>query len=181
MFVGGGADDLMPGGGVLRDYMRRYAAETRRATAYFPNARVGRIARTVADVLRRGGRVNLIGHSWGGPDAFRVAARLAKRGLYVTSLITLDPVSGPFRRPAGSVEPAFWMNVLAIPDRLDRSDRLAVLPPFSRKPSSLPTSAADRSVTVALHHWDVDGMMALGGARAHLDAVHDDVAGAARR
>jgi thioesterase domain-containing protein len=168
-FIGGGADDLMPGGGVLRDHVRRYAAETGRATAYFANSRVGRVVQLVGDVLRRGGSANLIGHSWGGPDAYRAASRLARDGLYVASLITLDPVAGPFRRPRGAVGPVFWLNVSTTPEVRDRSDRLTRIFPLSRKPSSLPLDKADQAIELNLHHWDVDRMMSLGGGRARLD------------
>jgi len=173
VFIGGGGDDLMPGGGVLRDYARRHAAETGRRVAYFANARVGRIVRTLRG---RGAAqiVNLIGHSWGGPDAYRVAEALAAQGRDAAALITLDPVAGPLRRPRGGIGAAAWLDVCAAPRRPDRSDRLATLRPWSRKPSQLPTHAADRRVVLDLHHWDVAGMMALAGGR-------DFLAWAARR
>lgn len=170
VFIGGGADDLMPGGGVLRDYAHRYAKETQRAVIYLPNARVRRLVRVLDAAVGGGQIVNVIGHSWGGPDAYRAVAALARRGVFVTTLITLDPVAGPLRRPHQPLTSVFWLNVAATPETADRSDRLTALPPLSRKPSSLPVRAADQAISLALHHWDVDGMMTLSGARARLDS-----------
>jgi hypothetical protein len=56
VFIGGGGDDLMPGGGVLRDYARRHAAETGRRVAYFADAGVGRSSRSGARVGRSDSR-----------------------------------------------------------------------------------------------------------------------------
>jgi hypothetical protein len=78
-------------------------------------------------------------------------------------------VSGPWRRPGAWPGGAFWLNVCAVPARPDRSDRLTRLRPFAHKPSRLPLTAADRNVTLDLHHRDVERMMRLSGARACLD------------
>lgn len=168
VFIGGGGDDLMPHGGVLRDYARRYAVETGRRIAYFPNARVRKVIRAVRRHLRTGGLVNVIGHSWGGPDAYRVAQVLAARGEDVMALITLDPVAGPFRRPCGALGSTAWLDVSAAPRRPDRSDHLTGMRPLSRKPSGLPTQTANRRVALNVNHWDVDGMMAQAGGREFL-------------
>ena len=168
IFIGGGGDDLMPGGGVLWTYARAYAAATDRDVRYVPNGRVGRVLHLMRDALRAGRAVRVVGHSWGAPDAYRAVAALAAQGLHADLLVTLDPVGGPFRRPRGAVAPTAWLNVVTDPPHPDRSDRLAHLPPFSRRGGRLPPDA-DRSVTLTLHHWDVEAMMAQSGARALLN------------
>jgi pimeloyl-ACP methyl ester carboxylesterase len=173
IFIGGGGDDLMPGGGVLRTYAREYAAETGREVRYIPNARVGRAMRLMRTALGGGRSVRVVGHSWGAPDAYRAVAALVAEGLSVDLLVTLDPVGGPFRRPRGVVAPTYWLNVVTVPPHPDRSDRLAHLPPFSRRGARLPQSA-QQLVMLPLHHWDVERMMSQSGARALLDGVPRD-------
>ena len=95
IFIGGGADDLMPGGGVLRTYARDYAAATGREVRYLPNARVGRAKRLMRAAAASGRAVRIVGHSWGAPDAYRAVATLVAEGLPVDLLVTLDPIDGP--------------------------------------------------------------------------------------
>jgi thioesterase domain-containing protein len=170
IFVGGGGDDWpILGLGVVRFYAARYAEETGRPTAYLPNARVRRIVRLIASASEAG-PVNVIGHSWGGPDAYKAVVRARRRGLRVDTLITLDPVGGPIHRIAREVPDVFWLNVEARPSQPDDSDRLTLRRPFARKPSRLPVEAAHRHVVLDLNHWNVAAMMTLSGARARLDA-----------
>lgn len=169
IFIGGGGDDLAwLGLGVVRAYATRYAAETGRPTLYAPNARVGLLLRRI---LRQApeGALNIVGHSWGGPDAYRLALAAERRGIEVASLITLDPVAGPIRpAPQGELA-APWLNVVAAPSAPDASDRLTRRPPWSRKPSGLPVTRAAACVELDLNHWNVEAMMRLSGARAWLD------------
>jgi len=170
IFVGGGGDDLAwLGLGVVRGYAANLAASTGRPVLYVPNARPARLRHAIEAAARRGDVVNLIGHSWGAIDAFQAAASALRRGVAVANLVTLDPVSGPWRRPLAWPGGAFWLNVRASPSRPDRSDRLTQRRPLAHKPSRLPLTAADRNVILDLHHWDVESMMRLSGARALLD------------
>jgi pimeloyl-ACP methyl ester carboxylesterase len=170
IFVGGGGDDLSwLGLGVVRAYAADLAAATERPVLYIPNARPVRLRRAIAAAARGGEVVNLIGHSWGAIDAFHAAARALRQGVAIANLVTLDPVSGPWRRTEAWPGGAYWLNVRADSSRPDGSDRLTQRRPFAHKPSRLPLSAADRTVTLDLHHWDVESMMRLSGARDRLD------------
>jgi pimeloyl-ACP methyl ester carboxylesterase len=120
---------------------------------------------------RPGGALNIVGHSWGALDAFRLAVRAEGAGGQVDNLITLDPVGWPFgRRPHGAPT-APWLNVVCAPSQPDDSDRLTNRPPWSRKPSGLPIERTQTNVVLDLNHWNVDMMMHLSGARARLDAA----------
>lgn len=176
IFVGGGADDLMPGGGVMRSYADGYARQTGRPTRYLPNAQLAQIVDAIREGNATGGPVNIVGHSWGGPDAYNAAAAAATDGLTVDNLVTLDPVSGPSGAVYGPANAKTWMNVYAAPADPDYTDRITHLPPFSRKPSNLPVHEADQPVAVTRNHWDVGGMMRDSGARALLDSSRVAVA-----
>jgi pimeloyl-ACP methyl ester carboxylesterase len=172
IFIGGGGDDLAwMGFGVIRQYAARYAVETGRAVAYLPNARIGRARRLIMSAARAGEPVNVVGHSWGAIDAYVAVVQAARAGAQVASLVTLDPVSGPLRRPPGRPSGLHWLNVTLEPTRPDESDRLTDRRPWAAKPPRLPLAAADQQVILDLNHWDVAGMMRLSGARARLDAV----------
>ncbi|MBS0411602.1 MAG: hypothetical protein JSR86_16920 [Proteobacteria bacterium] len=170
IFVGGGGDDLSwLGLGVVRDYAADHAARTGRPTLYLPNARTLRLRRALELAARRGAAVNIVGHSWGAIDAFEAAVWAAGRGLAVANLVTLDPVSGPLRRPSAWRGGAFWLNVTLDPEAPDPSDRLTRRRPFAHKPSRLPLADADLAVTLDANHWDVETMMRLSGARARIE------------
>jgi pimeloyl-ACP methyl ester carboxylesterase len=115
-----------------------------------------------------GESIGLIGHSWGGPDAWRAAAWAARGGLPVRALVTLDPVGGPLPRRFEGPLAVPWLNVQAQPSSPDRSDWLTSLRPYARKPSGLPVALATRHVVLDLNHRDVAGMMDLSGARRWL-------------
>lgn len=123
IFIGGGGDDLaFLNLGVLADYAQRYATETRRAVLHVPNARLRRVRKAIEAAAQNDDAINLIGHSRGGPDAWRSAAWAYRKGFPIRGLITLDPVSGPVRSRFEDFAPAPWLNVLAEPTRPDRSD-----------------------------------------------------------
>ena len=171
IFIGGGGDDLpFLNLGVLANYAQRYAAQTLRPVLYVPNARIRRVREAIEAAAQNDDAINLIGHSWGGPDAWRSAAWALRKGFPIRSLITLDPVSGPLRSRFEDFAPAPWLNVLAEPTRVDRSDRMTTLWPWARKPSQLPVAWAMRQVRLDTNHWNVAAMMAFSGARAWLDA-----------
>jgi len=117
--------------------------------------------------------VNVVGHSWGGPDAYDAVAAAHRAGYRVDNLITLDPVSGPtgmLHTPTGPTGAKAWMNVHGAPTHPDYTDDITNVTLLSKKPARLPVQRADRSVDVDLNHGDVDGMMRQSGARAVLDA-----------
>jgi pimeloyl-ACP methyl ester carboxylesterase len=175
IFIGGGGDDLAwLGFGVVRQYATHYAGETGRRTVYLPNARIGRARRLIETAARAGETVNVVGHSWGAIDAYVATAAAVRRGAQVANLITLDPISGPLRRPPAPPAGVHWLNVDLDPAAPDPSDRLTTRRPWARKPSRLPLAAADEHVVLDLNHWNVRGMMQLSGARARLDAAHGD-------
>ena len=170
IFVGGGGDDLAwLGLGVVRGYAADVAATAGRPVLYVPNARPARLRQAIKAAAKGGDVVNLIGHSWGAIDAFHAAVWALREDLSVLNLITLDPVSGPWRRPPAWPGGPYWLNVCAQSSRPDQSDRLTQRRPFAHKPSRLPLGAADRTVTLDLHHWDVEGMMRLSGAQGLLE------------
>jgi len=170
IFIGGGGDDLTwLGLGVVRQYATRHAARTGRSTLYLPNARPRRVRRAIETAARQARPINLIGHSWGAVDAFEAAAASLRGGLPIASLVTLDPVSGPLRRPSDWPGGAFWLNVTLAPPSPDYTDVLVHWRPFASKPSRLPIAAADKHVVLKRRHWDVEGMMRLSGARERLE------------
>lgn len=165
IFIGGGGDDLaFLGLGVVAAYARVRAAAIGAPVLYVANGRLGPVRRAILAAAIQGDAVHLVGHSWGGPDAWRAAAWSAARGLPVRALITLDPVAGPFRRTFRGAPACPWLNVVAAPTRPDHSDRLTRLGGVSRKPSGLPTACATREVVLDLNHWNVAGMMARSDA-----------------
>ena len=86
------------------------------------------------------------------------------------NLVTLDPVTAFFAKPQEGRPAGSWTNVDAVADRMNFSDWITHVPPFSEKPSRLPTRAADRRTSVETNHEDVKAMMRQSGARGTLDA-----------
>jgi pimeloyl-ACP methyl ester carboxylesterase len=165
ILIGGGGDDLaFLGLGVFADVARARAAETGRTVLYVANGRLGRVRRAIIACAMRREPVCLIGHSWGGPDAWCLAVWAARRGLPIHALVTLDPVAGPLRRRFTGHVACPWLNVVARPTAPDRTDRLTNFCGLSRKPSGLPTDRATREVILDLNHWNVAGMLAASEA-----------------
>ncbi len=169
IFVGGGADNWIPGGGIMDGYAKDYRAQTGRPTRYLPNSHILQIVDAIREGNERGGPVNVVGHSWGGPDAYNAVAQAAARGLHVDNLITLDPVSGPFGGYDGPPRAKTWLNVTAAPSHPDYTDQVTTFPGLAHKPSRLPIDLADQSATLDLNHRDAGQMMAHSGGRALLD------------
>ena len=169
MFIGGGGDDLQwLGLGVVRDYAATYSRLSGQPNLYLPNARTGRAVRMIEAAVGRGEVVNIIGHSWGAVDAYAAAVAARRRGLTIANLVTLDPVSGLWRRPPKWSGGVFWLNVGIAPSVPDASDRLSKRRPFAVKPSRLPTHLADGRVVLDLNHRDVEPMMRISGAQTRL-------------
>jgi thioesterase domain-containing protein len=169
IFIGGYLDDLWPGDGVMHDYASRYQKQTGRPTQYFRNDRVGQVVDAIRQADASGGPANVVGHSFGGPDAYNAAAAALRQGLPVANVITLDPVSGHDGAVNGALSGAHWLNVQATTDHPNFSDLITHVPLLSAKPSNLPTRYADQTATVPAHHEDVAPMMRASGARAPLD------------
>jgi pimeloyl-ACP methyl ester carboxylesterase len=170
IFIGGGGDDLeWLGLGVVRDYAARYSRRSGRPSCYLPNARTKRTARLIETAANRGEVVNIVGHSWGAVDAYAATVRATHRGLAVANLITLDPVSGPWRRLPSWPGGVFWLNVSLVPSAPDASDRLTGRRPFAVKPSRVPIHLADEQVVLDLNHRDVELMMRMSGAQTRLE------------
>lgn len=169
IFIGGGGDDLAwLGLGVMRAYAQRYEGEAGRPVLYSANARVRRLFWRIRRE-RPGEPLNIVGHSWGALDAFRLAVLVERSGVPVANLITLDPVGWPFGRAPHGTPNAPWQNVEGSPSAPDSSDRLTNRWPWSRKPSGLPIARADAHVVLDVNHWNVEGMMRLSGARERLE------------
>lgn len=170
IFIGGLLDDKeTPISGALRQYKDAYARETGRRVAYFPNARTGAVVDAIRAANRLGGPVNVVGHSYGGPDAFNATVRAGREGLRVDNVVTLDPVTAFLAKPEPGRPAGAWTNVTAVAP-IPLLDMFTDAPPFSENPSRLPTTLADRRPAVAAYHRDVDRLMSRSGARSVLDA-----------
>jgi hypothetical protein len=100
-----------------------------------------------------GGPIILIGHSWGGPQAYELARDLKARGNSVIGLFTADPVS---RISSGTRPNTFWVNVAAASQARDATDHVASV---GGKPSALPVQSADVDAVASGHHVDLDKIM----------------------
>lgn len=101
----------------------------------------------------KGGPIILVGHSWGGPQAYELARDLTDRGNSVIGLFTADPVSS---KPSGARPRTFWVNVAAASRSPNLSDHIAK---FGGKPSQLPVRTADIDATGAGHHEELASIM----------------------
>ena len=170
IFIGGFGDDKDTDfTGALRQYKDTYAQGTGRRVAYYPNARTGEVVEAIRAANRAGGPVNVVGHSYGGPDAYNAAVRAGREGLRVDNLVTLDPVTAFFAKPESGRPVGSWTNVTAVPPEPLR-DWFTHIPFLSKNPSTLPANVADRRPSVAAQHGDVDLLMTWSGARGVLDA-----------
>lgn len=177
IFIGGLLDDKETRiSGALRQYKDVYARETGRRVAYFTNARTGEVVDAIRAANRLGGPVNVVGHSYGGPDAFNATVRAGREGLKVDNLVTLDPVTALFAKPEPGRPSGSWTNVTAVPPEPWR-DLYTHIPFLSKNPSRLPARMAEHQAGVATQHGDVDTMMTRGGARAVLDASRQSKTG----
>ncbi|WP_397404456.1 hypothetical protein [Phenylobacterium sp.] len=171
IFIGGFLDDKETGvSGALRQYKDAYAKETGRRVAYFPNARTGEVVEAIRAANRLGGPVNVVGHSYGGPDAFNATVRAGREGLRVDNLVTVDPVTAFRAAPERGRPLGVWTNVKAAPAAPDLSDWITNRGIFSSNPSRLPVDEATAQNSVAGSHKNVDLMMREGGGREALDA-----------
>jgi hypothetical protein len=120
-FVGGAGDAKS---GLVRDFQTTFGGQVPNGRSiYVPHDGRLEILRQIGDVPY-GTRIVLIGHSWGGDTAARVAAELGQRGRPVDLLLTVDPVGSagkatdnPMRADflrSVSVGAREWTNVEAV-------------------------------------------------------------------
>lgn len=103
----------------------------------------------------QGRPIVLIGHSWGGPEAHKVASRLERYGDKVALLVTADAASRFFG--AGPSPTARWVNLDAQPNgRWNLSD---VIGKLGGKPPKLDTSLAEINAVVPAHHENLGTLL----------------------
>jgi pimeloyl-ACP methyl ester carboxylesterase len=150
--VGGGADGYWgPQHDTAHDYADRFSNKkffTHLETKFRREA----VLRSIED-RAKGGPIVLVGHSWGGPQAYELARDLRDRGNTVLGLITADPVS---RMSSGARPKTFWVNVAASSQSPDDSDRIAAI---GGKPSALPVDSADVDAVASGHHVGLARLM----------------------
>lgn len=121
-----------------------------------------------------GRKLVLVGHSWGGETAARVAVRLARAGRPVALLVTVDPVkrvlTRKFLEDVRAAAPN-WVNILATGgDALERSNVIASIGgPWGEKPRGL----ADAHIAAPFAHREFAALMGFrpAGGRSGWDWV----------
>lgn len=134
IFVGGAGDRW--GARILTDYAQRMAdslaISTTHRIAHFDWDQEGAIERLIRS-QPDGTSVRLVGHSWGGDTAAKVAAALGQDGIRVDMLITVDPVgNNDADRPAAIAAARQgadrWINLRAVGGSWrDQSNLIAAL------------------------------------------------------
>lgn len=163
IFIGGAADEssrLVMG---YTDARRRLLQESGRAFYYFPHYR----SQAATDLARReqakGVSLAIIGHSWGGDTALRVARRLKEEAF----LIGVDPVAKPalppYFRQGRPAQAAFVLHVDAVADTPDRSDHVKAFGYLTGGGVHRAWRQADLTIPTTLNHWNFAGMMAAPG------------------
>jgi thioesterase domain-containing protein len=170
IFVGGFLDHIKTpvSGHVVKGYAERHRRQVLHPVEYHRTGEIDRVVDTIRRANRAGGPVNVVGHSWGGPDAYSAVVQARAQGLRVDNLVTVDPVSRPGenigRLPAGQR----WVNVEGVPRKRELSDLITNIPLVSRKPSRLPIARATKTVRIEASHADFERMMRLGGGQEQL-------------
>ncbi len=171
IFVGGLADGST---GIVEGFFDRFGSpDAGHASRYFSHDD-GRAIRTFIDSLPQGTRVSLVGHSWGGDTAARVAAALGAAGRKVDTLVTVDPVgrgigAGFFERvKAGAIH---WVNVNAV--GTGRTNLPGLIAGLGNDYGSGPQRYADVFLNAPKGHEDFEGMLLAPGRNGltALDAI----------
>lgn len=105
ILVGGAADRLLRKVGRVHDRVAALPDAAARRLHYHHHDQEGAILGLIA-AQPPGTPIRLVGHSWGGHAAARIAARLGRQGRRLDLLMTIDPV-------ARWVDPAFLRRVRA--------------------------------------------------------------------
>ncbi len=133
---------------------------------YVPHDGRLEILRQIGDVPY-GTRIVLIGHSWGGDTAARVAAELGQRGRPVDLLVTVDPVGSAGKATDNPMRADFlrsvsdgareWINVEAVGGgSFERSNMLAAVGgPYGDGPREFAT----RHVQANIRHGEFGGLL----------------------
>ena len=111
IFIGGALDRSMTG--TVSRYSDYHRRTTGRKTKYAGHLQHDEIMAAILEALEENPcePINLIGHSFGGAAAGRIAKKLSKNGITADTVITIDPV-GRFRRN-GPTKANRWVNVNA--------------------------------------------------------------------
>jgi hypothetical protein len=158
IFLGGALD--RDSSHIVRDYADRFQqAHPETNVHYFPNDDCEGPLNTIRNAPA-GAPVNLVGHSWGAQSAALCIAGMARTGIHVNNLITVDPVGrlpipDGFRDAAGN-----WINITATPSAPDRSDTVAKV---GGKGSNLPVDQADTHYSIDANHREFGRMMTSPG------------------
>jgi pimeloyl-ACP methyl ester carboxylesterase len=154
IFVGGAGDRTF---GAMKSVYNQYKAAHPERNAQYVSWRDGaKISSLIAGAARLGAPINVIGHSFGGPEALFAAGRSS---FQIDNLITLDPVGGI--RGAGMLSKpdsvGNWLNVVASPSHSNQSDFISSLGGKSI------TLNPDEDVHVDTNHANVDDMLENSG------------------
>lgn len=175
ILVGGFGDRVFRSVGQVFDHLAALPGADAAALHYCHHDQERRILALMA-AQPPGTPLRLLGHSWGGHAAARVAAGLGDRGLSLDLLVTIDPVSrriGPrflARVRAGARR---WINVQALGGpRLHRSDITAAV---GGRYGRAPFGHADLHLTLRCPHAAFGAMLGcrLPDGRSLLDLAID--------
>ena len=161
-FVGGAGDGMT---GNVRDVQKNnHSPAPGVTTKYYSHEDVEQILNDIR-AQPPGTRIVLVGHSWGGDTAARVAAQLGAEGRPVDLLVTVDPVgngaSDGFlnRVRAGSRE---WINVQATGGNWYDGDNLIAR--LGNRYGSAPQRFADQHIAAGFGHADFADLVRHPGA-----------------
>jgi hypothetical protein len=160
-FVGGAGDGMT---GNVRDVQKNNQSPAPGVTTkYYSHEDVEQILNDIR-AQPPGTRIVLVGHSWGGDTAARVAAQLGAEGRPVDLLVTVDPVgngnSEDFftRVRAGSRE---WINVQATGGSWHDPDNLIAR--IGNRYGSAPQRFADQHMVAPYRHRAFDALVRYRG------------------
>lgn len=142
-FIGGGADkndllsEIVGSSGVMKRVMRSRVKTPTLQVEYRGHEQEDLILSQIILKVKADPSlvVNITGHSWGGQTAIRVTTKLARVGISVNELITLDPVSLTYM---SEPTPYVWVNVYQDQTILDY---IATVPVVGNAVSSLVSAA----------------------------------------
>ncbi len=125
IWIGGFNDD---GSGIVENYYNSYnASYPGISRSYYEWGNTRKIVKYIKKLLKQNKceQINIIGHSYGGSDATKLAERLLKAGIGVNLLITVDPVSRGWSQPDDLSNVSNWININANPANENASDTTA--------------------------------------------------------
>lgn len=115
ILIGGAADRTLRKVGRVADWLRDRPDAEAREVHYVFHWQKGAVL-SLIEAQPPGRPIRLIGHSWGGHAAARVAAALGRQGRQVALLVTIDPVTrgiGPGFLAAVKAGAHRWINARA--------------------------------------------------------------------